>query len=133
MEDMLCYNNHDGGGMKFTKGNLVGFETRFGADWQGRRCGARTRSGAACRKAAMRGRSRCRNHGGCATGALTEAGLARIAAARLRHGRLTKEARAEAKQRAQVGRAVRAELREIEKELIAVGLLGRDWRHLFDQ
>jgi len=64
---------------------------------------------------------------------LTEAGLARIAAARLRHGRLTKEARAEAKQRAQVGRAVRAELREIEKELIAVGLLGRDWRHLFDQ
>ena len=35
IENMLYYNNHDGGGMKFTKGNLVGLETRFGADWLG--------------------------------------------------------------------------------------------------
>ena len=118
--------------MKFTKGNLVGFETRFGADWLGRRCGAQTRSGAACRKAAMKGRSRCRNHGGCATGALTAAGLARIAAAQLRHGRLTKEACAEAKRRAQVGREIRAELRAIEKELVAEGLLAKDWREMFE-
>ena len=133
IENMLYYNNHDGGGMQFTKGNLVGFETRFGADWLGRRCGAQTRSGAACRKAAMKGRSRCRNHGGCATGALTAAGLARIAAAQLRHGRLTKEARAEAKRRSQIGRQVRAELPAIEKEAIMMGLLAQDWRQLFDQ
>ena len=129
---MLYYNNHDGGGMKFTKGNLVGLETRFGADWLGRRCGARTRSGAACRKAAMTGRARCRNHGGCATGALTEGGLARIAAAQTKHGRLTKEKRAEARQRAQVGREIRAELRVIEKESIAMGILTRAWRDQFD-
>ena len=118
--------------MKFTKGNLVGLETRFGADWLGRRCGARTRSGAACRKAAMTGRARCRNHGGCATGALTEGGLARIAAAQTKHGRLTKEKRAEARQRAELGREIRAELRSIEKELVAAGLLDRNWRDLFE-
>lgn len=30
-----------------------------------RRCGAKTRSGTPCKKWAMRGRTRCRNHGGC--------------------------------------------------------------------
>ena len=118
--------------MKFTKGNLVGFETRFGADWLGRRCGAQTRSGAACRKAAMTGRARCRNHGGCATGALTEAGRARIAAAQTKHGRLTKEKRAEARQRAELGREIRAELRSIETALVAEGLLAKDWREMFE-
>ncbi len=132
IENMLYYNNHDGGGMKFTKGNLVGLETRFGADWLGRRCGARTRSGAACRKAAMTGRARCRNHGGCATGALTEAGRARIAAAQTKHGRLTRAAREAAKRRAQIGRAIRKELRSIEQALIAEGLLPKAWRDQFD-
>ena len=63
----------------------------------------------------------------------TEEGRARIAAAQLKHGRLTKEARAEAKRRSQIGRAVRAELRTIEKELVVGGLLAKDWRQLFDQ
>ena len=119
--------------MKFRKGNTIGMVTRFGPDWPGVRCGAKTRSGEPCKKASMKGRSRCRNHGGCATGALTAAGLARIAAAQLRHGRLTKEARAEAKRRSQIGRQVRAELRAIEKEAIVMGLLAQDWRQLFDQ
>ena len=117
--------------MKFTKGNLVGLETRFGADWLGRRCGARTRSGAACRKAAMTGRARCRNHGGCATGALTEAGRARIAAAQIKHGRLTKEKRAEARQRVQLGREILAELKQIERWAVSEGLLDRDWKDQF--
>ena len=63
----------------------------------------------------------------------TEEGRARIAAAQLKHGRLTKVARAEAKRRSQIGRAVRAELRTIEKELVVGGLLAKDWRQLFDQ
>src|SRR5258707_767979 len=32
-------------------------------------CGARTRSGGRCRRHPVRGRGRCRNHGGCSTGA----------------------------------------------------------------
>jgi len=35
--------------------------TRFGPDWPGRRCGAKTRAGTPCKKAAMKGR------GGAAT------------------------------------------------------------------
>lgn len=118
--------------MKFIKGNQIGIDTRFGAGWPGRRCGARTRSGEPCKKAAMTGRARCRNHGGSATGPRTEEGRARIAAAQLKHGRLTKEARAEAKRRAQVGREVRAELRVIERELMAGGLLAKGWREMFE-
>jgi hypothetical protein len=118
--------------MKFSKGNQVGIETRFGADWPGRRCRATARSGEPCKKAAMKGRARCRNHGGCATGPRTEEGRARIAAAQTVHGKQTKEARAEAKRRAAVGREIRAELRAIERELVAGGLLAKDWRAAFE-
>jgi hypothetical protein len=45
---------------------------------------------------------------------------------------LTKEKRAEARQRAQVGREIRAELRDIEREAIAGGLLAKDWREMFE-
>jgi hypothetical protein len=117
--------------MKFSKGNQVGIETRFGPDWPGARCGAKTRSGEPCRKAAMKGRARCRNHGGCATGPRTAEGRARIAAAQLKHGRLTIQKRAAARRRAQIGRAIRKELREIERELVAGGLLAKDWRDQF--
>ena len=111
----------------------IGKPTRFGPDWPGRRCGAKTRSGAPCKKAAMKGRSRCRNHGGCATGPRTEAGRARIATAHTTHGRLTKEKRAEAKRRAQVGREIRAELRDIEGLALARGWLKPGWRQWFGE
>jgi hypothetical protein len=45
---------------------------------------------------------------------------------------LTKEARAEAKRLAGVGREVRAELRAIERDLVSDGLLAKDWRAQFD-
>ena len=50
------------------------------------RCGARTRSGAHCRAAAMPN-GRCRMHGGPSTGPRTTEGLANSRQARLRHGR----------------------------------------------
>jgi hypothetical protein len=50
------------------------------------RCGARTRSGAPCRGAAMPN-GRCRMHGGPSTGPRTEAGKAAIRASRTKHGR----------------------------------------------
>ena len=119
--------------MRFEKGNEVGSATRFGPDWSGRRCGAGTKAGTPCQRPAVKRTGRCTRHGGKSTGARTAAGLARIAAAQLKHGRLTKEARAEAKRRSQIGRQVRAELRAIEKEAIVMGLLAQDWRQLFDQ
>jgi hypothetical protein len=50
------------------------------------RCGAKTRSGAPCKGAAMLN-GRCRMHGGPSTGPRTEAGKAAIRASRTKHGR----------------------------------------------
>ncbi len=49
------------------------------------RCGAQTRTGAACRSPAM-ANTRCRMHGGKATGARTMEGLQRCRTAPLKHG-----------------------------------------------
>jgi hypothetical protein len=49
------------------------------------RCGAKTRTGCPCRSPAM-ANGRCRMHGGASTGPTTEAGLARLRAARTKHG-----------------------------------------------
>jgi len=51
------------------------------------RCGARTRSGCPCRAPAIRGKLRCRMHGGRSTGPWTAEGMARLRAARTIHGR----------------------------------------------
>jgi hypothetical protein len=71
-------------------------------------------------------------HGGKSTGAKTPEGRARLSALHWKHGRSTTEAKAEARRRAQIGREVRAELRQIERELVAGGLLAKDWRDQFD-
>lgn len=60
------------------------------------RCGARTRKGLPCGSPAIRGRNRCRMHGGLSTGPRTKAGLARSKQARWKHGRFSAEARQEA-------------------------------------
>jgi hypothetical protein len=117
--------------MQFTKGNIIGNATRFGPDWQGTRCGARTKGGAPCQRPAVARTGRCPNHGGKSTGPRTKDGIARIVAAKTTHGRLTKEARAEAKARAKVGRRVRTELAEVERWALDLGLLDRDWREWF--
>lgn len=59
------------------------------------RCGARTRAGCPCRAPAIRGKLRCRMHGGRSTGPRTAEGLARLRAARTIHGRYSAEARAQ--------------------------------------
>jgi hypothetical protein len=74
---------------------------------------------------------RCPNHGGKSTGPRTKDGIARIVAAKTKHGRLTKQKRLEAKAQAKVGRQVRTELREIERWALDLGLLGKDWRDKF--
>ena len=94
---------------------------QLGPDWRGQRCGAKTRAGTPCKNPAVTGKARCRMHGGKSTGAKTAEGRARLSALHLKHGRSTTAAKAEAKRRAQVGREIRAELRDIEREAIAGG------------
>ena len=118
--------------MTFKKGNTIGAATRFGPEWPGERCGARTKAGTPCQRAAVKRTGRCTRHGGKSTGPRTVEGRARIAAAQTTHGRLTKENRAEAERRAQIGREIRAELREAEFECIAAGLLAKGWRDQFN-
>ena len=50
-------------------------------------CGARTRSNSPCAKYPIKGKRRCRLHGGLSTGPKTAEGRARIAAAQFKHGR----------------------------------------------
>ena len=63
-----------------------GIPWRFGPDWPGQRCRAKTRKGTACQKPALIGKARCRLHGGLSTGPKTPEGKARIAAAHWKHG-----------------------------------------------
>jgi hypothetical protein len=116
----------------FTKGTQIGKATRFGPDWPGQRCGAKTRAGTPCQRPAITGKARCSLHGGKSTGPRTEEGRARIAAAHTTHGRLTKEKRAEAKRRAAVGRQIRAELKDIAARAVAYGWLAPDWKDQFE-
>jgi hypothetical protein len=88
----------------------AGMATRFGPDRPGRRCGAKTRSGGACQNPAIKGRSRCKLHGGKSTGPRTPEGKARAAAAHTKHGRRSKGHVARVK-------AINAELRRITYEL----------------
>ena len=56
-----------------------------------------------------------------------DTGRDKIAALHTKHGRLTKEKREAARKRAEVGRKVRAQIKEIESSLIEQGLLCRSW------
>ena len=100
-----------------------GKATRFGPDWPGKRCGAKTRQGTGCRRPAYKQNGRCRLHGGKATGARTIEGLQRISEANLKHGKYTKDKINREKRAAQVGTEVRAKLKLIEGHLIELGLL----------
>ena len=112
-----------------TKGNVtIGIETRFGPDWPGIRCGARTKSGGKCQRPAVKRSGRCTRHGGKSTGPRTQAGRDKIAALHTTHGRLTKEKREAARKRAEVGGKVRAQIKEIETNLIEQGVLDPNWR-----
>ena len=102
-------------GFKVTKGRFQkGNNFRFGPDWPGQRCGAKTRKDTPCQRPAYKRNGRCSLHGGKSTGPKTEDGLARLTVARTTHGKYTKEKRAAAKRFAKQGRQMRAELAELE-------------------
>jgi len=112
-----------------TKDNVtIGIGWRFGAEWPGQRCGAKTRKGTECQRPANKRNGRCRVHGGASTGPRTEEGRTRISDANLRHGRYTKDKLEKRRENAAKGREIRKELRHIEQMLIEQGDLTKSWR-----
>jgi len=76
---------------KTTKRNLLkGIPWRFGPNWPGERCEAKTRKGTPCQRPAKLPVGRCRLHGGASTGPRTAEGLKRLADSKTKHGRYTK-------------------------------------------
>ena len=84
----------------------AGRATRFGSDWPGKRCLAKTRRSTPCQKAALKGKTRCRLHGGLSVGPRTAEGKARVAAVHMKHGRRSKAHMEKVK-------AINAELRRV--------------------
>ena len=113
--------------MNLVKGNVrIGVHTRFGPNWPGKRCLAKTRRGTACQRAAYKHNGRCALHGGRSTGPRTQRGLQRISEANLKHGRQTKDKLAAQRHAAEVGRRVTAELKRLEQQIIGAGLMPTD-------
>jgi hypothetical protein len=108
-----------------------GIPWQFGPEWPGKRCGAKTRKGTSCQALAKLPVGRCWLHGGASNGPRTAEGLARLTEARTKHGRYTKDKRAVAKQRAEVGRQMRAELKELEAWFVDQGHLDKKWQDWF--
>ena len=102
---------------------LIGLETRFGADWPGQRCGAKTRRGTACQRPANKRNGRCRLHGGASSGPRTKEGLAKIAAANTTTGQHTKAMIAKRKEEAKIAKGLRDRLRVIEQNLRRHGVI----------
>ena len=98
--------------VRFEAGN----KWRFGPDWPGQRCGAKTRKGTPCQKLPLTGKARCRLHGGLSTGPRTVEGKARIVAAHWKHGRRSRAFTASRKQ-------IWADLRAVEARMRSDGLI----------
>ena len=79
-----------------TKANIEslvenGRATRFGVDWPGIRCSAKTRRGTPCLKPALKDKKRCQLHGGKSTGATTAEGLQKLRDIHFIHGQRTRK------------------------------------------
>ena len=110
--------------MTLVKGNLrIGVHTRFGPNWPGKRCLAKTRRGTACQRAAYKHNGRCALHGQLE---LRLSGAQRISEAILKHGRQTKDKLAAQRHAAEVGRRVIGELKQLEQQIVDAGLMPDD-------
>ena len=90
--------------------------TRFGPDWPGQRCLAKTRRGALCRNPVVTNRKKCRMHGGRSTGPKSIEGKARVVAANTKHGLRSKAHTDEVKQ-------IRTDLKRVTRDLRRAGLI----------
>ena len=106
--------------MKLVKGNVtIGVQTRFGPNWPGIRCLAKTRRGTECQSAAYKHNGRCRLHGGLSTGARNQEGIPRISEANIKHGRQANDKLAAQRHAAKVRGRVRGKPKRIEGQLFA--------------
>ena len=80
------------------------------------KCNAKTRQGTVCQKSPLRGKKRCRLHGGLSTGPRTAEGKARIAATHYKHGKRSKAF-------TEMRKKIWAELREVEARMRDDGLI----------
>ena len=101
----------------------IGIEWRFGPDWPGQRCGAKTRQGSPCKRPANKRNGRCRLHGGASTGPRTKEGLAKISAANTTTGQHTNAMIAKLKEEAKIAKGLRDRLRVIEQNLRRHGIV----------
>ena len=101
----------------------IGIEWRFGPDWPGQRCGAKTRQGLPCKRPANKRNGRCRMHGGQSKGPKTAEGRAKIAAMNLRHGEFTQAKIAKRKEGAKIAKGLRDRLRVVEENLRRHGVI----------
>ena len=62
---------------------------------------------------------------------MTKEGLARLSKAKTIHGRFSKANRKQARQYAELGRALRAELNELEIWFLDNGYLEKNWKNFF--
>jgi hypothetical protein len=53
---------------------MIGLEWRFGPNWPGQRCGAKTRSGSPCKRPANKQKGRCRLHEGASSSSMASEG-----------------------------------------------------------
>ncbi|MFP6705692.1 MAG: HGGxSTG domain-containing protein [Alphaproteobacteria bacterium] len=95
--------------------------TCFGPDWPGCRWGAKTHQGTPCQKVALKGKKRCRLHGGLSTGPRTPDGETRVIEAHTKHGRRSKDHVARVK-------TIIAELRQIPEHADGDGAACRAWQ-----
>ena len=106
------------------KGDVrIGLEWRFGTNWPGQRCGAKTRRGTPCQRPARKVNGKCRLHGGRSTGPKTQEGLAKIAAANTTTCQHTKAMIAKRKEDAEIAKRLRDRLRLIEQNLRRHGVM----------
>ena len=106
----------------------IGLGTRFGVNWPGKRCLAKTRRGTPCQKPAITGKGRCQLHGGRSTGPKTAEGLKKLAELNTVHGQRTKDRRAEAKALATAKKEIEAQLKDRIALMIADGFLPKGYR-----
>ena len=79
------------------------------------RCGAKTRRETCCAAPAIKGRARCRNHGGRSTGPKTQAGIENIRQAQWKTGYHSAEAKAVRRELREFLRQARATLDEFDE------------------
>ena len=85
------------------------------------RCNAKSkRTKQQCRNPAIKGKTKCRHHGGWSRGSTTTGGRAKQIAANTKHGNETRAIREERS-------AKLAELYEIEKEMRNMGMIEGSW------